>query len=1258
MNRCPQCMQQWNGSGCVACGYKAGTPSKVFSALPSGTLLNNRYLLGNAMKDGFQSIIYIAWDNQANLAVLLEEFYPKSNVTRGSDGTIVSKRNADTFQKARDLFLRAPYSGRPLTATDAFLFHGTAIRVYAVNKAVSTEQQVDLLLDHPVYFRNAKGYPLMTVNALPMPSMPAKRSFSPSASLARKRRRLKTRKILLAAMVLSLVLLVAIVTFYQQGLKSVALDVPLYEDQALYLAKGEKEQDISKELLSPKEGEYGLKIYQYSARLRPGEHRFIIRNKSTGDGTETLVKVDEHGPEPKSLKPQTPLPLLAAEGRGGVLEQVVERLKELGYLDLDKQFAQFDEAVQAAYRHFGEKNNIQLPDDTVSVTREGFAALQSEAAISVPYVVAEQDDERALKAVERLKELHYLDGTFSAFTVDAQQGYKAFADAHGLGEKETEISVAGAKLLMGDKARPKPVDIAIGSTGDKASALVLKLIELQYLPEGYELSTFDKTAWEAYRKLAGNQGTIVSSEEGIYLSEWRNVMKQDPNPLPEEVFVYGLGEGLEKSDAGIIQFRVPSFSEDSGEMDDALENVEHMGRAGEETGKMKNIKYHFAAMAPLDMDAKQPLRAQMQLLTINIASPELLESLVLTKKTNGREGASISLQVQGKTSLLISSGDYALSALAKSSNDTRPPEKYYFPHFGDEQTGVLGTIAVSATPVEVKLSVDWEAVKDYYDYNNLLPLPQKALFYALGEKKYLIDQQQITDQPDSVEADGHSLNLAGLHALINAKKLPRREGAAGKASTVISLFDAVSDKGNILLKLFAKEKQFFSGFRFVVEDADTSKKTIPLSAADLLMLRLPPGAYRVSAWEGEQESRMMEPVSFQVSKEAGLQFGQAFNALEICGKLRIMPYIQGDKKGLLKAEGFVLPDGVEDALLKGIEEDAWHMPFKGCVPAALIRFYQENGQAVLIDDYENALPIESGELYVTPNTYKIKTGEHTSGLFTVPHDGKALFDKDTLNKMWDVFYQQMKPTWMIKSPKKEAPSIIYGNEDMESYELPADKAKEVFNRVKNEYIEYVLKPDLTSEGDQLPQVISLQFGLNDFTYRANFNTTEKETVIYLPKPKDKNEPQVLSFTPIDEEGQKGIDTLYPLFSEKFSGKQTVQLFIVPLSVITGGGHSEGLYELFVKGYEDPVVCYNTGKDVSGIQGYLVLPKDEYTVNFQKENIGTLNVSGKDKIKFTSTLEPTPSPTTAPAKTPESPSPNPFQVTQETPTPAPDTASAH
>lgn len=105
---CYNCMESVSSEKCGLCGYTFKAPPTHH--LLQGTVLNNRYLIGNVIGEGGFGITYIGRDLNLDMKVAIKEFYPKGFVNRNN---LVSNRvdvngktNREFFDKGRKKLIR------------------------------------------------------------------------------------------------------------------------------------------------------------------------------------------------------------------------------------------------------------------------------------------------------------------------------------------------------------------------------------------------------------------------------------------------------------------------------------------------------------------------------------------------------------------------------------------------------------------------------------------------------------------------------------------------------------------------------------------------------------------------------------------------------------------------------------------------------------------------------------------------------------------------------------------------------------------------------------------------------------------------------------------------------------------------------------------------------------------------------------------------------------------------------------------------
>ena len=107
---CGNCFQESvNEYGiCTACGYDNGKNREEFPlALPAGSILYGRYIIGKVLGQGGYGITYLAQDYQTKERVAIKEFFPDTMATRIGTTTVqpFSGSRGENFQYGRTTFL-------------------------------------------------------------------------------------------------------------------------------------------------------------------------------------------------------------------------------------------------------------------------------------------------------------------------------------------------------------------------------------------------------------------------------------------------------------------------------------------------------------------------------------------------------------------------------------------------------------------------------------------------------------------------------------------------------------------------------------------------------------------------------------------------------------------------------------------------------------------------------------------------------------------------------------------------------------------------------------------------------------------------------------------------------------------------------------------------------------------------------------------------------------------------------------------------
>lgn len=109
MKRCYACFKEYDDAFqvCPHCGSVEITKPKEPIHLVPGTILANRYVLGQAVGSGGFGIVYSAWDLKLETNVAVKEFFVSRLVTRaeGLKNLIITKKSQEEFEYRKERFL-------------------------------------------------------------------------------------------------------------------------------------------------------------------------------------------------------------------------------------------------------------------------------------------------------------------------------------------------------------------------------------------------------------------------------------------------------------------------------------------------------------------------------------------------------------------------------------------------------------------------------------------------------------------------------------------------------------------------------------------------------------------------------------------------------------------------------------------------------------------------------------------------------------------------------------------------------------------------------------------------------------------------------------------------------------------------------------------------------------------------------------------------------------------------------------------------
>lgn len=107
--RCYKCMGELNEDNyCNNCG-EVTVPQTISHLLVPGTILNNKFLIGNSIGEGGFGITYIGFDTTLNIRVAIKEYFPSNYANRdnrySNDVLPVSQNYESFYQREKSKFL-------------------------------------------------------------------------------------------------------------------------------------------------------------------------------------------------------------------------------------------------------------------------------------------------------------------------------------------------------------------------------------------------------------------------------------------------------------------------------------------------------------------------------------------------------------------------------------------------------------------------------------------------------------------------------------------------------------------------------------------------------------------------------------------------------------------------------------------------------------------------------------------------------------------------------------------------------------------------------------------------------------------------------------------------------------------------------------------------------------------------------------------------------------------------------------------------
>ena len=174
LNRCMSCMKPISTEVCPHCGFSGEAQPE--HALPYGTILRGRYLVGKVLGQGGFGITYVGWDLALEQKVAIKEYYPSGQVIRtGATGNVLHwsatpqamefrENGVEGFLKEARKMARITRVPEATLVYDTFPENGTA---YIVMEFVEGQTLKDQLAEKgPMTWEQAKDVFLPAIRAM------------------------------------------------------------------------------------------------------------------------------------------------------------------------------------------------------------------------------------------------------------------------------------------------------------------------------------------------------------------------------------------------------------------------------------------------------------------------------------------------------------------------------------------------------------------------------------------------------------------------------------------------------------------------------------------------------------------------------------------------------------------------------------------------------------------------------------------------------------------------------------------------------------------------------------------------------------------------------------------------------------------------------------------------------------------------------------------------------------------------------------
>lgn len=149
---CGNCFTRSSGKICRSCGSTLSRSTAEYDALPIGTKLNEKYIVGRILGRGGFGIIYLVYDEENDRTAAVKEYYPERTAVRAHNNIDVEpmtsihteefSAGAERFIQEAQFIARFGESAEILGIHDVFRENGTAYYAMDYIKGVSLKDYI------------------------------------------------------------------------------------------------------------------------------------------------------------------------------------------------------------------------------------------------------------------------------------------------------------------------------------------------------------------------------------------------------------------------------------------------------------------------------------------------------------------------------------------------------------------------------------------------------------------------------------------------------------------------------------------------------------------------------------------------------------------------------------------------------------------------------------------------------------------------------------------------------------------------------------------------------------------------------------------------------------------------------------------------------------------------------------------------------------------------------------------------------------